>query len=885
MDLSPGTEVAEGTYVVEAPLGSGGMAVVYRVVRVADGQTFALKVLSSTNSQHQGRLLREGRAQATLKHPHVVAVIDVLRIGEQPALLMDFVDGPALDRALKRVSFTLEQVDALADGILEGMAAAHRAGFVHRDLKPGNVMLATEGGQVVAKIADFGLVKTDDATGSTVAATRTGAMMGTPAYMAPEQVRDAKDVDARADVFALGAILYELLTRRRAFEGQDTFDVFEAIVRGKFESLDELMPELPERMRRAIDRALSVERDDRFASANELLAAWRGQTAAPSVDVWTPDDVESVRAAAPLEPLELNSPTWSSLEPAPSGATTTLQGAETVYPSLPPTLPARRSRWALLGLGGVVALGAATFATWRPQGDAAVVALTSEPDPVVVGTDTLVWTETAEPTTLNPLFQQNDTDRRVLDLLFDPLFYESAFVDEIQGRLVESWHTEDDGNRLVVLLRDDVKWSDGEPFDAEDVCFTYKAIVDPDVGSTIAHTADAVIDCVVTDTHVAAFDFARRVREPERYLPWHILPEHVFDGDPSADDSFSTAPVGTGPMVGRLNGERVDFEANPHDTRVKIRYAQMIGGLSQDEQLAYLRSGRSHGMISVAAKRRPALAASDTIALKTYVPRHYLFMALNPRSGALEHAGARRALDLSLDRDALIDATIGQDPDDPRPVATPISGPFPAGSRYADPKILPTSLDEMAAMREMKAVAALLDEDDEEPSTRFRVALQATVEDFAPGMTEALEAQLTAIGLEPVVTKFTDKDWRERVLSGRARNDFDAAVGLEHVGLIEDPGALLHSRYRGQGQRNPFAWSNPELDRLLDVAERAERRGDAMDAMREVHRIAHAERPYIFLWQQDTKSAWHNQVRSNTLVPVNYFAEFRSWRLGSPTEP
>ncbi|TNE91803.1 MAG: serine/threonine protein kinase [Deltaproteobacteria bacterium] len=273
-----------------------------------------------------------------------------------PALLMEFVDGPSLERVIPRVRLTLDQVDALFRDILEGMAAAHAAGFVHRDLKPGNVMVSLADDAVVAKVADFGLVKAEDASG-TVAATQTGAMMGTPAYMAPEQVRDAKDVDARADVFALGAIAYELLTQQRAFQGEDTFDIFEAIVRGTYPPLDERVTGVPERMRTAVTRALQVEREGRFASAGEMLAHWSGDAALPG-DVWRPEEADNLRAMMP-DPAELGPvPTWSSMQPLSDDAldapvARTLDAASLAPPPSPwLKRVAGVSLLAVLGVGG-----------------------------------------------------------------------------------------------------------------------------------------------------------------------------------------------------------------------------------------------------------------------------------------------------------------------------------------------------------------------------------------------------------------------------------------------------------------------------------------------------------------------------------------------------
>ncbi|TNE88844.1 MAG: serine/threonine protein kinase, partial [Deltaproteobacteria bacterium] len=113
MDLQPGTRLASGRYTVEQLLGAGGMAIVYRVVRTEDGARFALKVLNSPSPSQQGRLIREGRAQATLQHPNIVGVVEVLKVGGLPALLMEFVDGPSLERVIPRVRLTLDQVDAL----------------------------------------------------------------------------------------------------------------------------------------------------------------------------------------------------------------------------------------------------------------------------------------------------------------------------------------------------------------------------------------------------------------------------------------------------------------------------------------------------------------------------------------------------------------------------------------------------------------------------------------------------------------------------------------------------------------------------------------------------------------------------------------------------
>jgi hypothetical protein len=181
---------------------------------------------------------------------------------------MELVEGPTLEQVLSVRPLTLDEADALARAMLDGLQFAHERGFVHRDLKPGNVLLARFGDRLVPKISDFGLAKALDV--DLPGATRTGTSLGTPPYMAPEQIRDAASADARADVFSTGAILHELLTGRRAFEGADVWEVFKAIQEGRAAPLP---AGTPERMRVAVERALEVDRDRRVASASALREA------------------------------------------------------------------------------------------------------------------------------------------------------------------------------------------------------------------------------------------------------------------------------------------------------------------------------------------------------------------------------------------------------------------------------------------------------------------------------------------------------------------------------------------------------------------------------------------------------------------------------------
>jgi len=290
MELDAGEVI--GQYRVESVLGQGGMAIVYRVRHEQLGSEHALKLLMVHSKSIQARLLQEGRVQATLRHANIVSVTDVVSVGRSMGLVMELVKGPTLEDLLAGSELKLAQLDMLAQGILEGVVVAHRQGLIHRDLKPANILLEIGHGRITPKVTDFGLAKLLDSESATTQ-TRSGIAMGTPHYMAPEQIRDAKNVDARTDVFALGAILYEMASGRKAFPGEDMLTIFSSIVDGQPTPIRELCPDLPEHMFSAIEGALAVDRENRIQSTQELLSLWKDEDLTdPGLgtgDPWTDD--------------------------------------------------------------------------------------------------------------------------------------------------------------------------------------------------------------------------------------------------------------------------------------------------------------------------------------------------------------------------------------------------------------------------------------------------------------------------------------------------------------------------------------------------------------------------------------------------------------------
>lgn len=262
-----------GRFRVERFLGAGGIAEVYQVRHELLDTSHALKLLPIARRGLAKRLIQEGRIQAQLQHPNVVSVTDVVEERGQIGLVMEYVEGTSLEELLREGgAMDFDEAMDLFGQILSGVAAAHMAGVLHRDLKPSNVLLAADGDAVVAKVADFGIAKLASEE-ATLKATQGGTPMGTPGYMAPEQITDSAIADQRSDVFALGAILYEMLSGQRAFRGGNLRELLENTLTGRYIPLRRLNPKVAEYLEQVTARAMMVSPDDRFQNCMEMARA------------------------------------------------------------------------------------------------------------------------------------------------------------------------------------------------------------------------------------------------------------------------------------------------------------------------------------------------------------------------------------------------------------------------------------------------------------------------------------------------------------------------------------------------------------------------------------------------------------------------------------
>ncbi len=329
--LPPGTRVER--YRIEHVLGRGAMATVYAVRHTVLGTRHALKVLHRS-SPHvrptiRDRLVREGRLQAQLDPRFVLPVMDVLSVDGAPGLLMPLVVGCALDELLPDPGFSEGEVLAVFGSMLRAVGCAHARGVIHRDLKPANVLLDENRGRVRVRVADFGLARATLEAEGTDVTTASGAMMGTPAYAAPEQLTDAATVDHRADLWSLGVMLFELLTGRRPFRALSLRALLAAVQQGDFER-----EAVPVDWRSLIEALLQVDPERRPGSTDAIA--------------------EHLRILGEPSPLEVGSPIAEAIRqrvaarPRPSEPTPSVgevSGLTYAPPEPPQNLPAERDRF------------------------------------------------------------------------------------------------------------------------------------------------------------------------------------------------------------------------------------------------------------------------------------------------------------------------------------------------------------------------------------------------------------------------------------------------------------------------------------------------------------------------------------------------------------
>ncbi|MDX6497114.1 MAG: eukaryotic-like serine/threonine-protein kinase [Blastocatellia bacterium] len=275
-ELKPGQ--ALGSYEIISFISRGGMGEVYLAQDRRLSRKVALKLLPAALTKDDDRLRRfeqEARAASALNHPNIITIYEILKTKSTQAIATEFVEGKTLRQRLAQSALSLGESLNIAIQIADALAAAHKVGIVHRDIKPENIMLRPDG---YVKVLDFGLAKLAEHSPSTIAAeaptrqvrTGSGVVIGTAGYMSPEQAR-GKDVDARSDVFSLGAVIYEMVAHRKPFEGETPSDILASILKTEPQPLSHFAPEAPAELLRIVNKTLRKDREERYQVVKDLL--------------------------------------------------------------------------------------------------------------------------------------------------------------------------------------------------------------------------------------------------------------------------------------------------------------------------------------------------------------------------------------------------------------------------------------------------------------------------------------------------------------------------------------------------------------------------------------------------------------------------------------
>jgi serine/threonine protein kinase/Tol biopolymer transport system component len=436
MGLEPGKKL--GPYEIVSPLGAGGMGEVYRARDTRLERDVAVKVLPAhlaSDPQLKQRFEREARTVSSLNHPHICTLYDIGREGETDFLVMEYLEGKTLLERLKRGPLEGDQLFRMAIEVSDALDKAHRKGVVHRDLKPGNIMLTPAG----AKVLDFGLAKTAaplvpgssssgkaSPAGATAAMTAgatasptmstplttAGSVVGTYQYMSPEQL-EGREADARSDIFALGAVIYEMATAKRAFAGKSRYSVASAILEKDPDPFSSVAPTAPRALERVVSRCLAKDPEDRWQTARDVTVELQ----------WASEHSSDAPAAAAAETVTV------------------------VRPS-----PLSKVAWIVAGVSLAAAITLGVFLFLRPSAPAQPVrSLISQPDKTLFAFDGNEGGPVLSPDGRRLIFPANDANGKEA-LWVRPLDSLSAQrLDGTDGATFPFWSPD---NRHLAFFQD-----------------------------------------------------------------------------------------------------------------------------------------------------------------------------------------------------------------------------------------------------------------------------------------------------------------------------------------------------------------------------------------------------------------------------------------------
>lgn len=859
-------------YDIDGELHRGAQGVVFKAHQRSTNRSVALKVLyheSGTSLRMRQRFLREIELAAQLRHPNVVTIFDSGETDDGRLFFaMEFVDGPRLDvhakalvnEAASRPAEYRGRVLSLFDEICAGVAHAHEHGVVHRDLKPGNILIGRDGSP---KVLDFGLAKATDADVNSRFALNTiaGSFMGTIAYASPEQTRGNPDeIDTRSDVYALGVLLHELVT------GNLPYDVTGSLADG-IQNVLNAEPATPMRWRSAANAAKPIDRDLETIILQALAkdSSRRYQTvAALRADVaryLAGRPIDARRASAVYVAMRtvkrhkgkiavglVVAAMIAAITALSSTLSTTQQAAETAADAA--ELYAQRL---------------AQQEMWDATSGAA-----REPDPTPAGLAGIDREASVRlhapqaPKALNPTYTYRG-DLFVCELIFERLFWRDAESNLIpNAHLVASIEEDRDPTIKRIRLQPDVTWHDGAPLTASDVVYSWWATRAPAVESARRSQTARIREIVAIDPlHL-------EIRLASPHATWRIsanfeiIPEHRFkpgaDEDPSLRtsayfESLHRNPIGSGPYrfeswgddeieLGRFEAYRVDGRS-PYIGKVVIRW-----GLSPEEKLAAFLDGGLDLFEMTDEQYRTqkytdAFEAAGREARRPSSRYHYVLWNCRGMDGLLGNPEVRRALALAINVDRIKEEVTNN-------LAAACFGPWlldspfsaPSLRRFANrPDVARELLNKVLQSSRPAETRTSAAEDGADPALPLRLLVHRE-NDGDIQTAEIIDACLESIGVEVELNVVESRsEFVRRLRDG----EFDACLAATMPAI--DP-ELHNEEFTQGGKLNFGGYSNPKVDALFARAARAVDETERSAIFREIHEILYADQPRTYLYHE-----------------------------------
>jgi peptide/nickel transport system substrate-binding protein len=497
----------------------------------------------------------------------------------------------------------------------------------------------------------------------------------------------------------------------------------------------------------------------------------------------------------------------------------------------------------------------------------------------------LSFYEESLPGTLNPLFASSMVDYRSQELIFDRLYFHSPIDNRIMSRVIEKGEVAESGKAWKITLKPNLKWHDGKPVTARDVCFTVNAMLNPSTPSPIAAGYRSVLaGCEAQGTNVALVKFTKVFHNPQERLGFALLPEGAFPNGTAItpDLEFSVRPTGSGPYKGSKGKRGVMFEAyaNGHHNPSIAQLSLQEGG-DPVVQVVTLKNNGVQGIVAVPPPFRADVSATDDLQLKSYDLRSWWFIAINTKKGALADKRVRQALNLIIDRTDLRQLSIGVKPGEQNSPCEFISGPFVQSSPFYNRAVATREKSDRAAASKLLTEAGLTTLGGRwhykgAPVT-LQVGMSAPLDNEAPDLLQQISNQLGAGGFERQEQKISADDWTRNVVTGKA-TQFDLVIGKWSFGVVDEVNDLFETRTGAKGTQNIFNYSNTGVDQAIAEYNAARTDTAAVDAYHKLHSVLSDDLPYLFLWKLDTKSAWRTEVRGNVIAPYHYWTEVDAWK-------